>query len=461
MSEKKVGRRSFVKYAAAGVVAVAVAGAGAYYYATMPKPTITPTPTLTQAQTLTGALTTTPKAEPIKIGGLYPLTGAVAFDGQDEQYGAQMAIDEINATGGVLGHPLEHLPMDTGYYIPDKAVGCIEKLATVDKVHLFVAAYMSQTGWELDTFEKYAIPNLNGDGGMGFMTKCNATPDKYWSSWMMAGPVCYNGVRFPALLEEIINSGGWKPANRNVAYITLDNEYSRYVDESFRGNMKEGEVFGLTIPGFPKFGWKEVMHEVAEIGSVEWRPLISKIKKANPALLVFTDFVTSDEISFLRQFIPSPTNTLIYMAYGPQMPEFIMQGSDVANGIIHSTDVGQIPDENGLAWEQKFKAKFGRLPGLAVAANLYDEVYLWKAAVEKAGTYEDHAAVAAEISKIKYKGITGTAVFDPKTHTVEYATEKFPDCNPFMYYQIQDLNQVCVDPKQVAKPFILPPWIKK
>jgi hypothetical protein len=68
--------------------------------------------------------------------------------------------------------------------------------------------------------------------------------------------------------------------------------------------------------------------------------------------------------------------------------------------------------------------------------------------------------VAAEISKIKYKGITGTAVFDPKTHTVEYETEKFPDCNPFMYYQVQDLKQVCVDPKQVAKPFILPPWIK-
>jgi branched-chain amino acid transport system substrate-binding protein len=278
---------------------------------------------------------------------------------------------------------------------------------------------------------------------------------------MMAGPVSYNGVRFPELLEEIIKRGDWEPANRKVAYITLDNEYSRYVDEGFRGNMKEGEVFGLTIPGFPKFGWQEVMHEVAEIGSVEWRPLISKIKKQNPALLVFTDFVTSDEISFLRQFIPSPTNTLIYMAYGPQIPEFIMEGSDVANGIIHSTDVGQVPDEKGLAWEQRFQAKFGRLPGLAVAANLYDEVYLWKAAVEKAGTYEDHAAVAEEIRKINYKGIAGTTIFDPKTHTAEYRTEKFPECLPFLYYQVQGLKQVCVDPKEVAKPFILPPWMKK
>jgi len=64
MSEEKVSRRGYVKYAAAGVIVVAVAGAGAYY-ATRPKPTPTPTPTTTITPTVKP--TPTPTPTPAKI----------------------------------------------------------------------------------------------------------------------------------------------------------------------------------------------------------------------------------------------------------------------------------------------------------------------------------------------------------------------------------------------------------
>ena len=63
MTEKKVSRRSYVKYAGAGVVIVAGAAAGAYY-ATRPKPTPSPTPKPTPSPTPTPGVTPTPKPTP-------------------------------------------------------------------------------------------------------------------------------------------------------------------------------------------------------------------------------------------------------------------------------------------------------------------------------------------------------------------------------------------------------------
>ena len=48
-----------------------------------------------------------PQGEPVKIGVLAPLTGTQAVMGEDLTTGAQMAVDETNAAGGVLGRPLQ------------------------------------------------------------------------------------------------------------------------------------------------------------------------------------------------------------------------------------------------------------------------------------------------------------------------------------------------------------------
>lgn len=69
--------------------------------------------------------------EPIKIGGLFPLTGSLAPYGPAIAQGAQLAVDQINAAGGVLGRPLELVIRDTATS-PDVGRDAAAKLIQID-----------------------------------------------------------------------------------------------------------------------------------------------------------------------------------------------------------------------------------------------------------------------------------------------------------------------------------------
>src|SRR5690606_16482287 len=78
----------------------------------------------------------------VKIGILSPLTGAAAGTGQAQLAGFELAIDEINAAGGVLGEPLEIIVEDTKAD-PATAVAAFEKLMTEDGVEFIGGGYSS------------------------------------------------------------------------------------------------------------------------------------------------------------------------------------------------------------------------------------------------------------------------------------------------------------------------------
>src|ERR1700744_5068447 len=72
-------------------------------------------------------------AEPIKIGITTILSGPMADRGQQEQYGAQLALDRINQNGGVLGRPVEAFYADN-FCKPDIGVPATKRL--LDEVHV-------------------------------------------------------------------------------------------------------------------------------------------------------------------------------------------------------------------------------------------------------------------------------------------------------------------------------------
>ncbi|HQC15683.1 ABC transporter substrate-binding protein [Mesotoga prima] len=78
-------------------------------------------------------------ATPIKIGAVVPLGD---ITGDQSAKAMKLAIDEINAAGGLLGRPLELIVVDSELK-PEKGAAAIEKLATVDKVDFFVGGMAS------------------------------------------------------------------------------------------------------------------------------------------------------------------------------------------------------------------------------------------------------------------------------------------------------------------------------
>ncbi|HEX2863983.1 MAG TPA: ABC transporter substrate-binding protein, partial [Deinococcales bacterium] len=78
----------------------------------------------------------------VKVGIMLPLTGASSVSGIAAQQGYQLAIDEINASGGVLGKPLQAVFEDDAS-APATAISAFTKLYTVDKVDFFAGGFAS------------------------------------------------------------------------------------------------------------------------------------------------------------------------------------------------------------------------------------------------------------------------------------------------------------------------------
>ena len=116
----------------------------------------------------------------------------------------------------------------------------------------------------------------------------------------------------------------------------------------------------------------------------------------------------------------------------------------------------QRPDDKGRAFAEKWRQKYNEEPPLSVAAQIYDEVMLWAAAVNKAGSATDYNAIAAALRDNPYDGITGVVKFNDQ----QYVTSS-DETVPTQLLQVQGdgVKQVMIGTKKNVA-FQTPPWIK-
>src|SRR4029453_1831186 len=145
--------------AAAGIACPAGAGAGAGT-------------TASAAPTGPVPASTTTTDSPLKIGSLLPTTGNLAFLGPPEIAGVNLAIKEINASGGVLGKPVEVIHRDSGDTKTDTA--------TQSSTALLAAGVQAIVGAASSSVSKTVINQITGAGVLQF-SPANTSPD--FTTW--------------------------------------------------------------------------------------------------------------------------------------------------------------------------------------------------------------------------------------------------------------------------------------
>jgi branched-chain amino acid transport system substrate-binding protein len=113
---------------------------------------------LVGAALLLGGLGAADAADTIKIGVLAPLSGNAAADGQEMVRGAQLAVDELNAAGGVLGHKFEVVIGDTKDQESNAVLAAVERLSGDKDVQIMVTAYASGSNFEIQTMAENNMP---------------------------------------------------------------------------------------------------------------------------------------------------------------------------------------------------------------------------------------------------------------------------------------------------------------
>lgn len=181
------------------------------------------------AATLAGLATTATAQDttPIPIGCVAPLTGFVAADGIEFRNGLEMAAEEINANGGILGRPIELHFEDSESKGDDVVTQAAQRLVDRSEVHAIFAGYNLETG--------AVLLNVAADSGIIAMhantvvlhdETVKGDPERYWGGFQIDPPEIFYGTAFLNFVKNLVDTGQLTLANNKLAIITGPGAFS-------------------------------------------------------------------------------------------------------------------------------------------------------------------------------------------------------------------------------------------
>lgn len=320
------------------------------------------------------------------IGGCGPLTGANASYGNSVMNGAQIAIDEINAAGGVQVGDTTYtldLAFEDDEATEDKAVQAYNTLmdqgidgflgAVTSGACIAVVSISQQDGILQITPSGSAEACINGDNAFRI---CFSDPEQ--------------GT---AMADYAIDTLGLKKIA--VLYNAAD-EYSTGIQTAFEEEVaaKGGEI---------------VASEAFQTGDVDFSTQLTTIKGTD-AEAIYVPAYYQDVTYITKQASEQGIDVQFLGSDGwDGVLKTVTDPATVEGCIFTSPFCAAVDDENVVAFVDAYEAAYGETPD-QFAADAYDGVYTFKAAMEQAGSIESADMIAA-MTEISVSGLTG----DPMT----------------------------------------------
>jgi branched-chain amino acid transport system substrate-binding protein len=389
-------------------------------------------------------------SKPFLIGCPFPLHSFYAADGNQMKNGSGLAIDEINASGGIAGRKIDRLVIDADVATPEGVTTAFKKLVSA-KVDAILVGYIQVDAPSYDIAAAYGAPYIHGNTLEAGVQRVKANPKKYFNIFNVDSTEVHYGTNFPLFLTQLANSGQFKPRAKTIHFIEGDLGYSQNISRSGQD-------------AFKKAGWNVVGVEKVVTPTNDWTPVIRKLQQKKAAVVMNCHPAPADLAAFMKQFAANPTDALVYLQYGPSVPVFQQLAGKAANGAVWSTVVGTFNDAYGKAFQAKYRAKYKSDPGFANAGQCYDEVYMLAQAWGKVGDPRNFRAVADALRTTIHRGVSGTINMNrPGQYTLSYPYEtNDPSLGmASLYFQIQNGKQTIISPSPYAQaPYKKAPWQK-
>ncbi len=382
-----------------------------------------------------------------KIGVLAPVSGKAAAEATEMVNGAQLAVDDINAAGGVAGYKLEIVVGDTQEQTADAVTSAFERLASDRELNAMVSGYASGSNFEIEMMAEQDMPYIIGGNTAQTRDIIKPDPERFPTVWSLLPAFDGLETELVPVVETLQKEGKLKLDNNKVALISSDNPYSKSI------------MNGLG-KSFEAAGWTVTSQDLLPFGEInDWRAFLGKVRQDNPAVVVNTDYLPGNAATFLTQFLEQPTNSLVTIQYAPAIPEFLDLTKDKANGIIYYVIGGAIPSaKNPRAQDvvSRYEKRFGIKPGL-YGVHLYEQVQVYADALAKVGDPTDRLAIGKAISETDKETAIGRVQFDPATHLSIQGNDNIP----IQFYQLWDGERILFSPPRYADgEFRAPPWMK-
>jgi len=346
-------------------------------------------------------------SEVVKIGFLGAKTGGHAIYGLGTLKGMKMAVDEVNAAGGVLGKTLQIVEDDHGSKL-EEIPNVVSKYIERDKVVAIIGD--PTTG---GTKTAAAIAN---DSKVVLLSAGSTGPGVVEIGEYIFRNTLLDTVGAPATMDYAINEMGWK----NVAVITsINNDYS----VGLTGIFKEG---------IAKHGGTVVIEENIQDGDTDFSAIVTKIKGANPDVIVFSGYYTEGGLIMKEVRRQGMEDVVMVGGDGLQGEDFYKLGEEAVIGSISYAGFSPVdPTPTTAAFIEQFKTKNnGEEPDL-FSAQGYDAVMLIVEAMKKANS-TDPVEFHKTLAQIKnFDGVSGVTTFQDNRE---------PKKSPVYLLSIQDNN---------------------
>jgi branched-chain amino acid transport system substrate-binding protein len=324
---------------------------------------------------------------PIVIGASLPLTGTVASFGQHSRWGAEMAIAEANARGGVLGRKIE-IDFQDNRCNPAEAVKSVTQMLSDKKYVAIHDGLCSSAALAImPLVERAGIPFVVANASATSIAEKSGVGGNKWT--FKVNPT--DASLLDALIRHLHKDG--KAAN--IAFLGEDSDFGRAGTEGFEQALK-------------KVGLKLASVDYFQKGAPDFTAFLTKIKAAKPQQLALYA-VSADFQNVMRQWaqlgggVPLTGRPLV-----DQVPPEIM-----ASGLLDGTTSVQPYDPNvdtpgNKAFVAAFTARY-KTPPILISFESYESIQILMDAIRRAGK-TDPAAIRDALAATKFQSMLGTVV---------------------------------------------------
>ncbi|MDX2240860.1 MAG: urea ABC transporter substrate-binding protein [Leptolyngbyaceae cyanobacterium bins.302] len=338
------------------------------------------------------ATTAAASGDTIKVGILHSLSGTMAISEKSVVDAEQLAIEEINAAGGVLGKKIEAIVEDGASDWPtfnEKA----KKLIDQDKVVTVFGCWTSAS-------RKAVLPTFESKNHM------------LWYPVQYEGQECSKNIFYTGAApnQQIEPSVEWLLKEKGKEFFLVGSDYvfPRTANTIIKAQLEAK-------------GGKTVGEDYIPLGGTEVTPIISKIKAALPNGGVIYNSLNGDSnVAFFKQLQGAGMGPDKYPSMSVSIAEEEVKaiGVEYLKGHFAAWNYFQTVDTpESKKFVEAFKKKYGddRVVNDPMEAA-YIMVYLWKQAAEKAGTVDDLEKVRTAAYGQTFAAPEGEVTLEPNHH---------------------------------------------
>lgn len=332
-------------------------------------------------------------SDTVPIGAIFPLSGGVAFYGNESRDGALLAVEEINAAGGLLGKKLALIAEDDEGNA-EKTVNAFTKLTTRDKVSYVLGSSTSGPTQAMSTLaQRNKVVLISPSATNVAVTR--------------AGDFVFRACFIDPFQGVVGADFAYQTLESRRAAVLYDAgaDYNTGLADSFKSQ-------------FRALGGQLVADEAYQSGDVDFNAQITRIRAANPDVVYLPNYY--NDVSLQAKQLRDQGITCALVGGDGWDGLVDNAGDEVLNGFWSSGFASDTTDPRGVAFVRAFQNRFNRTASQFAALG-YDSMALVIDGIKAAGTF-DSTAVKSAMAILSGSYVTGNIRFDENRDPIKGAT---------------------------------------